>query len=510
MKKRIFYLLIACISALLIGCSQSKKGQVTYESVDAVIADAGQAYESGEYADALNLYAEAIKTNPLSVDAQLGAAKCQMALKNYMMASENLSAAAKIDPQVPEIYDMYLELADITNGLYYARAAVNLAKDNHVESFLARMPKEPSLSLKEGRYDSRQELSITAEEGTEIVVTEQNGHTVCSYTYDGNPVRLLSGETTITVYCTKDGVPSDEVSATYQCQYDPTEIEFSEMAIEMAVRRALDRESGPITDLDCEGLTSLSCYGYQIRNEQEEDSYAIETLKDLTYFPKLQYVYMDDIAIDTDLNDLSICKLLSTVSLHGCNLSDISFVKKLPQLTYLSVSNNEELTDISPAADCKNLSALDIAGTGVTDLSALYNKEMRELDLSLSDQLNNAALSNWKNSLNTLSLYNCGGKDISWLKDYKNLTGLYLYVSRNSRSYDEEADSLTGLEFLSELHSLNSLSLYGLGDASSLESVKSLKKLNYVSFSMNDRDTEIPEDLITELKNSLPNCTFSY
>jgi hypothetical protein len=153
---------------------------------------------------------------------------------------------------------------------------------------------------------------------------------------------------------------------------------------------------------------------------------------------------------------------------------------------------------------------LDIAGTGVTDLSALYNKEMRELDLSLSDQLNNAALSNWKNSLNTLSLYNCGGKDISWLKDYKNLTGLYLYVSRNSRSYDEEADPLTGLEFLSELHSLNSLSLYGLGDASSLESVKSLKKLNYVSFSMNDRDTEIPEDLITELKNSLPNCTFSY
>ena len=85
MKKGIVYLLIACSSALLIGCGQNKKGQVTYESVDTVIADAGQAYESGDYADALNLYADAIKTNPLSVDAQLGAAKCQMALKNYMM-----------------------------------------------------------------------------------------------------------------------------------------------------------------------------------------------------------------------------------------------------------------------------------------------------------------------------------------------------------------------------------------------------------------------------------------
>ena len=69
---------------------------------------------------------------------------------------------------------------------------------------------------------------------------------------------------------------------------------------------------------------------------------------------------------------------------------------------------------------------------------------------------------------------------------------------------------MTGLEFLSELKNLNNLYLYGLGDVSSLESVKSLKKLSYLSFNMNDRDKEIPEDLINEIKKSLPKCTISY
>ena len=510
MKKGIVYLLIACSSALLIGCGQNKKGQVTYESVDTVIADAGQAYESGDYADALNLYADAIKTNPLSVDAQLGAAKCQMARKNYMMASENLSAAARIDPQVPEIYDLYLELADTTKGIYYARAAVNLAKDNHVESFLTRMPEEPELSLEEGEYDSRQELTITAEEGTEIVVTEKNGNDWFSYTYDGSPIRILSGETTVTAYCTKDGVPSDEVSATYQCQYDPTEISFKDRAIEAGVRDALDRDSGPITDLDCEGITYLYCSAYKVRDEQGDDSYTIETLEDLKNFPKLQNLQISDIEIDTDLNALSACRLLNTVSLIHCDLSDISFVRNLPQLSYLSVSNNEGLKDISPAAECEKLSGLEFAGTGVTDLSPLKGKEITQLEFSLSDELNGSTISEWKDSLRGLELSNCGGRDLNWLKDFTNLSYLYLYAAEYNSRYDEDADPLTGLEFLSELKNLNNLYLYGLGDVSSLESVKSLKKLSYLSFNMNDRDKEIPEDLINEIKKSLPKCTISY
>ena len=509
MKRGILYTLILCSSVLLIGCGQKKRAQVTYENVDTVTAEAAQAYEGGNYTDALTLYADAIRTNPLSVDAQIGAARCQMALENYAMASENLSAAARIDPLAPEIYDMYLELADASKNSSYARAAVNLAKTNHMESFLARMPKEPVLSLEEGKYDSRQELTITAEEGAEIMVTERNGNTWFSYTYDGKPIRLLSGETMITAYCVKDRVPGDEVSATYQCTYQPTEIQFSDPAIEAGIRDALDRESGPITDLDCEGLSSLYCRTNQIEHGEEEEL-RIETLDDLAYFPKLQTIQISDYKITADLNDLGTCRLLRSVYLQNCGISDISFVRNLPLLRNLDVEENGELTDISPVVECEELSTLRITGTGVTDLSSLYEKEMGELQLELTNELNGAVLSNWKDSLDELRLYNCGGRDLSWLKDFTSLRYLDLYAASYNASYDEETDPLTGLEFLSSLTNLTSLELRGLGDVSPLELVKKLKNLTYLYFSMNDRDTEVPEDLLVELQKSLPKCSISH
>ena len=510
MKKGILYTLILCSSVLLIGCGQKKRAQVTYESVDAITAEADQAYESGNYTDALTSYADAIRTNPLSIDAQIGAAKCQMALEDYAMASENLSAAARIDPQAPEIYDMYLELADASKNSSYARAAVNLAKTNHMESFLVRMPKEPVLSLEEGKYDSRQELTITAEEGAEIMVTERNGNTWFSYTYDGKPIRLLSGETTITAYCVKDRVPGDEVSATYQCTYQPTEIRFSDPAIEAGIRDALDRESGPITDLDCEGLSSLYCNPDQIKSEDREERRTIETLEDLKYLPKLQSISIYNYGITADLNELGTCRLLYSVYIQRCGVSDISFVKDLTQLRNLDVSGNEELTDISPAADCEGLKSLRIDGTGVTDLSSLYEKELDDIQLELTDELNGAVLSNWKDSLVQLQLYDCGGRDLSWLKDFTSLRYLDLYAASYNASYDEETDPLTGLEFLSSLTNLTSLELRGLGDVSSLEYIKKLKNLTYLYFSMNDRDTEVPEDLLVDLQKSLPNCSISH
>ena len=508
MKKGILYILILCSSVLLIGCGRKKREQITYESVDSFIAEAEQAYAGGNYNDALTLYADAIKTNPVSVDAQIGAAKCQMALKNYAMASENLSAAARIDPQALEIYDMYMELADTSKSPYYARAAVNLAKANHMESFLARMPKEPVLSLEEGRYDARQELTITAEEGAEIMVTEHNGNDRVSYTYDGQPIKLLSGETTVTAYCTKDGVPGDEVSATYECTYDPIEITFHDPMIEAAVRKQLDRESGPITDLDCESISYLDCDSYLMRDDEEEESHPVETLEDLKYFPRLQSVQFSDIEIEAALSDLGSCRLLRSISMRDCGISDISFVKSLPQLEYLDISGNQELTDISPAADHENLNGLSISETGVTDLSPLYDKEIRELRLTLSDELGGSVLTRWKDSLYDLQLYDCGGRDLSWLKECTRLGHLDLAATPDGVfRYDEDMEPLEGLEFLSSLTNLTFLELYGLGDASSLEYVKSLKNLTYLSFTMIDRDTEIPEDVIVELKKSLPNCS---
>ena len=104
----------------------------------------------------------------------------------------------------------------------------------------------------------------------------------------------------------------------------------------------------------------------------------------------------------------------------------------------------------------------------------------------------------------------CGGRHLSGLKDFTSLRYLDLYAASYNASYDEETDPLTGLEFLSSLTNLTSLELRGLGDVSPLELVKKLKNLTYLYFSMNDRDTEVPEDLLVELQKSLPKCSISH
>lgn len=434
-----------------------------------------------------------------------------MALENYDLASLNLSAAARIDPTVMEIYDTYIELADVSKGPGYARAAVNLAKENRIESFLERMPAEPQLSLEEGSYDSHQEVTITAEEGTEIIVVERNDNSYDSYTYTGDPIRLLSGETEITAYCTKDGIPSDEVSATYKLQYEPTEIKFKDALIEANVREDLDKDSGPITDIDCEGITSLYCtFSYDMREKLGEDDHTIETLEDLDYFPKLAYLGFSGSMIKADLHELSKCRKLRSVNLSSCGIKDLSFVRDLPELSNIYLQNNEELTDISPLADCENLGTIAIDGTGITDLSPLYDKEIYNLEAELTDKINADAIGNWKDTLTSLTLYNCGGKDLSWIGECTKLGDLQLTAAKASNRYDEETEPLSGLEFLSKLSDLNYLYLYGLDDVSSLQPVKTLKKLTYISFWLNDRDAEVSEDVIADLKKSLPNCNISY
>lgn len=512
MKKGFICTLALCCSVLLSGCSQEKKHAVTYDSVDSVIAEAALVYEEGSYIDALALYADAYKTNPLSIDALIGAARCQMALENYAMASENLSSAARIDPLVPEIYDAYLELSESSGSPGYARTAVNLAKSNHMDSFLERVPDEPQLSLEEGEYDSRQELTVTAPEGTEIMITERNGNTRLTYPYDGEPIRLLSGETTITAYCAKDGIPSDEVTAVYKLQIEPSKISFADPLIEAAALDALDMESGPITDLDCESVTYLNCYfNRSVQEKLDTDEYELKTFDDLKYFPKLQTIRFSNTEIKADLRELSTCRRITQVYFSQCGIEDISFVRSLKRLQSLDVySNDGKLTDISPLADCENFVRLSLSDTGVNDLSPLYDKKMSQLTVSLSDKITGSVIETWKDSLVSLQLYNCGGKDLSWLGQFTGLNSLSLYSYDTRSRYSEETKPLKGMDFLKELVNLQNLYLYGLDDLSFLENVKSLKNLSYLYFSMFDRKTEIPSELIEDLQKNLSNCRISY
>ena len=83
MKRRLL-LIVLCTGFLLTGCNGNEAGQTAaYESVEEMVSDAAQSFEGGAYEDALKKYADAVRENPIDMDAQLGMVKCQLALENY-------------------------------------------------------------------------------------------------------------------------------------------------------------------------------------------------------------------------------------------------------------------------------------------------------------------------------------------------------------------------------------------------------------------------------------------
>ena len=212
MRKSI-YIFLALLCAMLVGCQNAPTiSNVSYANVEQINAEALQAFDSGDYSEALLKYSDAMKENPIDMDAMTGAIRCQIALENYAMAATNLSAAISVNPQVPEIYDLYITLSEESGQIGYARTAVSLATQNNIESFLSKVPESPALNYSDGKYDSRFQVEISAEPDTEIFVFEKKDSYQYSYQYY-DPIQITRGDTNLEVYCIKDGIPSETAKA---------------------------------------------------------------------------------------------------------------------------------------------------------------------------------------------------------------------------------------------------------------------------------------------------------
>ncbi len=479
MKKTV-WLAILCSTLLLCGCQllpQEKDKLPEYPSVTELNDAARSLEEKGDYAESLRQYAEAMKTNPLDITAILGAARCQSALKNYSLAAANLEAAMQLSPKDAKIYDLYVDLSLQSEDLNYAWRAISLAKDNQADEFLNRIPAAPEVSIPGGHYDSSLELTIEAPENAEIYVNEANGNGQFFYPYT-EPISVRRGETTFTVYCIKDGIPSENVVLTYNCEYPPTEIHFADPTIELIVRSSLGKESEPVTDLDCERVTSIDAYRFQQLAELSWEEYynlKVRSFDDFSLFPNLQVLYLGQIQVEgvTDYSPLRTCKnSLSQISLTDGQLDDISFLSDFPNLQFAGFMDCN-IHDLTPLKNCKKVTNLEINGNPVNDLSVLKEfDQLYSLGFTVSKQEDITMLQAFKD-LQSLTLYNCGSYDFTALKELKNLQYLYLY----------ELDSYDVVEVLKTLSDLNTLLLY---------------TRNY--------SLPMPSDLYTELESCLPNC----
>lgn len=508
MKKLIYiFLVFLCVS--LAGCQSSRiASNVSYADVDQTNAEALQAFDKGDYSGALLKYTDAMKDNPIDMNAMIGAIRCQIALENYDMAATNLSAAINVNPQLPEIYDLYIALSEASEQIGYARTAVSLATQNNVESFLSRVPTSPVLNYPEGKYDERFQVEISAEPGTEIFVIEKKDSYHDSYQYFDS-IPITRGDTSLKVYCIKDGIPSETTEAHYICDYPPTEVKFVDSTIERMVRLELGNESGPITDVDCEGITELR--QYDLRNAgmdwREYENIKVKSIEDLRLFPNLQRLYLENAAPINDYSPLSSCRRLRSLQMDDCGLTNISFVKYIPSLGYFSVSDNQ-ISDLTPLSKCTNLYNLTIDGNPVKDISILSELDIEDLSITASNIEDLSVLRNWED-MRYLYMYGCGGLDLSPLAAMTNLESLYLYAEDYTlNNYWEGREPLGDLSFLQNFEGLERLCLQGLSDYSALNYVKSLGNLTYLYARTLNYDS-IPSDLLQELQTALPGCSIS-
>ena len=495
MRQKVF-LGIVLLSALITACGMNPESDgISSENVSSLVEEGTELLESGDLLAASEMFCEAMEKNPKDISARIGAAKVQIQRGNYASAERSIQMAMKIQPDEREIYETYMMLGEAAGDEGYYRRLTTLARNYQQRWFEEEyVSEEPKADLEPGLYQEKIQVSLEAEEGTEIVYElSVNGQYQSMMSYH-DPITLRRGLNILTAYAVKDGVPGKSITLEYECDYPPEVIVFEDPVVEMLIRYELGIDSGDITDVDCERIEEISTdifhnMGLEYKEIQE---LKIHSLEDLKHMPNLYYVHLNE---QTEIEDWSVLRVLplSTLDINRCGLKNLDFVTNMQNLYCLYVSDNEiqdisalrtlgnleyisvdsnPIQDMSPIIEMKYLQSLEISGDQITDLEWVVQlPNLTRLRVWEGSGLNYEILGQMKN-LTYLNLQNCDVQDISFVKELTNLERLYL---QNTQVDD-------------------------------VSPIFALKNLTYLSIYR----TPVSEDEILELQMQIPNCEINY
>lgn len=516
MKKFIILTLVVCTLGLITACG-TPEAEDTRELTDVSQKneEAAKLYENGQYEDSIKLYNEAMTENPIDMDSRIGIVENYIALENYNMAAVNLSSSYMVDPKDSRIYELYVEMSQKTENIHWAQTAIDLAKEQKMEEFLAGIPKAPEFTMESGAYNERINVDvICANADAKVYVTEIKDS---NWLYNGeysSDFDLTTGETKLSAYCVVDGVPSETTEATYICSYSPTPVKFSDPVFEELIRTELNIPFGEITDVDCEQLNQISTY--DLRNNYDDYSdyqkVKIYSIEDIKYFPNLTYVSFDDQDKIQSYEPLVNCRRITNISIYDGNVTSIDFVTRMPLLNYIYIERSN-LTDITPILSCKNLRGLNIEDNPVN-----VTGELKVLENLSYFGFSDHQVTDWnvfRDWDTILDLRVNGIKDIDYdvISGMTQLTELDIY--RDWDDYDgfssRENTYIMDLAFIEPLENLTYLYLSGLKDLSQIYHLENLKNLNNLYlYNRYETDKEKDEEYINKLQMALPNCSIKY
>lgn len=544
--------LTACGEATQSASIEPTQMELTF---DDRLKEAQRLYEEGRFSESLEGYLAVMEQSGKNMEARLGAAQCQVALGLEDAAVKNLLLSQKINPEEKRVYTDLATLARDQESEALIREVIALAEVYQVDSFLELLPDPPVFSQEPGVKEELISLEISSPIPEARVYYSwtnlQQNISVETQWYE-QPLRLMNGVNTVSAYIISDGMPSKTVTATYEIQRTEEEVTFQDPAFENTVRATIDKLSGPITNLDCEQLTSLSF------SESDLYDWKIHSLEDLHLFPSLESIFLSGIDGLTDFSPLAYCPKLTKLTIDNANLADISFVQYVPGLQSVGIWGNPPISDISPLKDLQNLKTVSFREVGLQDIQPLTKisslegitlntcdvkniselahcaGEITKLDISgnpITDaedvirampalqrlNIDDTSISDYRvlkglPELRFMSIAGIRGIDFSAVSELEKLQELYVFYIKTSYQEDvfdffkTQADytAIQDLSFLNNMQNLTSLKLSNVQSPQQLEHLYRLQNLRYLTFwnssATNDRQA------MSDLNQALPKC----
>ena len=503
---RIRTIIISALTlTLLIGCGETTSNyEYKAEDISDILEKAEKKYEAEEYEDSLECYTDAMLGDAKSIEARIGAIKCEMALEQYDLAERDLFVAAKVAPKEVEIYDLYFELSEAKNSLSPASTAVSLAERNNVTEIVDKMPEMPEIDTESGEYQEGFFLTIDSEDDVFYSLTNETYNRSVYMIKYTHPVYIADGKTAVTVCAVRDGIPSKEVKASYNVKEKDGEVTFADPLVEKLVRISLEADNRPITQKELNGLENLDFDDISKDSEykyEERENYKLSTLEDLKKMPFLRTVDMTFQDSVSDFSPLSYCQFLDSFYWRKGELKDSgSMLSYLGGVTRLYLQNNQ-LSSLNGIDRLSSLRSLYVDGNPGIDLTGI--EKLHSLDtLCVDDDVTNFDLNE---KITDLQIY---GFDFDRDKVAKleKIDYLYIHYKEYNGNWDNRP-MLTDLGFLEKMPQLNSLYLYYVKDPAELEHVKVLQNLKQLRIYSSDAIKE--DGVLDSLKQALPDCNIS-
>ena len=309
------------------------------------------AIAKGRYDRAVKYYTRAWDLYPEDTSLAIALADAYKLDDNYTKAEYTLVSAIT---EQPDCLDLYLALSKTyveQDKLLDADQMLSRTSNEEIQAQLDELrPEAPVIQPESGYYSEYIDVSLSYT-GDAAYLSTNGAYPSLDGDLYTEPVTLDAGETTVmAIVVSEDGLVSKAVTAGYTIGGVIEEYTFADPAVETAVRSVLGKADGePVMTNEMWSLTDL------------------ELTSDVR-----------------DLSDLSICRGLTSLTLHEVYGIDFSILSELTALESLDLSNcTVSSGGLKAIGSLENLKSLKLSGCAITDVSALSGLTSLEvLDLS--------------------------------------------------------------------------------------------------------------------------------